>query len=669
MRAAIVNSAYEFPSRRITVNLAPADLRKEGPSFDLPIALALLLATGQAATGDGSSRHRRRRRARPRRRRAAGRPARWRSPRALRRRGVAGAVVPRGQRGRGGAGDGLARLPGRATCARRPRSWRRAGEACRRAARAGRRPRLLGRRRRAATPTGPTSPASGTSSAPSRSPPPGRTTCCMSGPPGAGKTMLARRLPGIMPPLTLDEAIDVTRVLQRRGAAARRARHWCCGGRSARRTTPSPAPGLVGGGGDAASGRGEPRPSRRALPRRVPRVPPLGARRPAAAARGRGGDDLPGADVGALPGAHHAGRGDEPVPVRLPRRPRSASARVPRYRVRQYRARLSGPLLDRIDLRVEVPRLAPRERRTLDLDRRRRRCAPAWRRRASASSRASRGTGAYANAHMTVRHLRRLCPLDARRPVDLLDRAYERLHLSARACDRVVKVAQTIADLEGAPAIAVRARRREPVVPILGDGRVCRLTALRLRPSFGCASGDAIRRVVAELRARAIWLAELAAMAARVRRCAGGETRRRRRRRSFWSRPRSPPSRPRRRGRRPQDGDGEAESGAFAAVLARGPAREAAGDRASSPGSTTRIRRSSGSCPTRRRRSSSQGLPRAGLEARRPGTSSPWSASRSPSPYGREMAAAIARDLTRGGRAGGQRARPRHRRRGARSRL
>ena len=51
VRAAIVNSSYEFPSRRITVNLAPADLRKEGPSFDLPIALAFLLATGQVRDG------------------------------------------------------------------------------------------------------------------------------------------------------------------------------------------------------------------------------------------------------------------------------------------------------------------------------------------------------------------------------------------------------------------------------------------------------------------------------------------------------------------------------------------------------------------------------------------------------------------------------------------
>ena len=51
VRAAIVNSGFEFPSRRITVNLAPADVRKEGPSFDLPIALAFLLATGQIADG------------------------------------------------------------------------------------------------------------------------------------------------------------------------------------------------------------------------------------------------------------------------------------------------------------------------------------------------------------------------------------------------------------------------------------------------------------------------------------------------------------------------------------------------------------------------------------------------------------------------------------------
>ena len=54
---------------------------------------------------------------------------------------------------------------------------------------------------------------------------------------------------------------------------------------------------------------------------------------------------------------------------------------------------------------------------------------------------------------MTARHLRRLCRLD-HDAVALLDRAYDRLHLSARGCDRVIKVAQTIADLEGSRSIA-----------------------------------------------------------------------------------------------------------------------------------------------------------------------------------------------------------------------
>ena len=70
-----------------------------------------------------------------------------------------------------------------------------------------------------------------------------------------------------------------------------------------------------------------------------------------------------------------------------------------------------------------------------------------------------RGSGAYANAHMTPRQVRRLCRL-APDAVDLLDRAYDHMRLSARACDRVVKVAQTIADLEGAEADLRRPPRR-----------------------------------------------------------------------------------------------------------------------------------------------------------------------------------------------------------------
>ncbi len=100
-----------------------------------------------------------------------------------------------------------------------------------------------------------------------------------------------------------------------------------------------------------------------------------------------------------------------------------------------------------------MPRLAPAERRTLDLEQ----TSEVVRARVTAARERQlarlRGTGAYANAHMTVRHLRRLCRLEPD-AVRLLDRAYEALHLSARACDRVARVAQTVADLAGAEAVA-----------------------------------------------------------------------------------------------------------------------------------------------------------------------------------------------------------------------
>jgi magnesium chelatase family protein len=134
----------------------------------------------------------------------------------------------------------------------------------------------------------------------------------------------------------------------------------------------------------------------------------------------------------------------------------------PAYRLRQYRARLSGPLLDRIDLRIDVPRVAPRDRRAARANAAASSGAPAAGGSSAVRVRVAearerqlarlRGTGAYANAHMTARHLRRLCTLEPD-AVSLLDDAYDRMHLSARGCDRVVKVAQTIADLAGAPTI------------------------------------------------------------------------------------------------------------------------------------------------------------------------------------------------------------------------
>jgi len=120
----------------------------------------------------------------------------------------------------------------------------------------------------------------------------------------------------------------------------------------------------------------------------------------------------------------------------------------PAHRLRQYMGRLSGPLLDRIDLRVEVARLKLQHHRRCGREESSAAVAARVARARSVQVARLVGSGAYANAHMSPRQVRRLCHLspDA---VDLLDRAYQRLRLSARACDRVVKVAQTIADLEG----------------------------------------------------------------------------------------------------------------------------------------------------------------------------------------------------------------------------
>ncbi len=273
----------------------------------------------------------------------------------------------------------------------------------------------------------------------------------MTGPPGAGKTMLARRLPGIMPPLTRAEAIEITRVHSVAGLlppgeplVVRRPF------RAPHHTISSP--GLVGGGGT-------PRPGEVSLAH-------LGVLFL---------DEFPEYRLSALEGLRQPLEdGEVTISRRLtsvtyPARLMLVAAMNPcpcgfagdplrecvcaAYRLNQYRSRLSGPLLDRIDLRLDVPRVPPRDRRTA----RPSEPSAAVRERVVAARRRQverlAGTGVFANAHMSSRHLRRYCRLE-RAAVAKLDRAYDRMHLSARAADRVVKVARTIADLQGAETIS-----------------------------------------------------------------------------------------------------------------------------------------------------------------------------------------------------------------------
>jgi len=115
--------------------------------------------------------------------------------------------------------------------------------------------------------------------------------------------------------------------------------------------------------------------------------------------------------------------------------------------IQRYRARISGPLLDRIDLHIEVPSLSIAELRS---ERPGEASAPLRARVQAARARQYArfaGTKITANARMTHAQIRRHCAVDSKLG-DLLQQAMEQLHLSARAYDRILKVSRTIADLE-----------------------------------------------------------------------------------------------------------------------------------------------------------------------------------------------------------------------------
>ena len=179
------------------------------------------------------------------------------------------------------------------------------------------------------------------------------------GPPGTGKSMLAQRLPGLLPPLDgrrrarrrvdrLGEPARLRAAGVRAPAVPRAASHRLRGRHHRRRTA-------------RAAGRGEPRASRRAVPRRAARVQPRRARESARTAGERRRRDLARVAAAAVSGALPARRRDESLPLRLSRRCHAADCRCPPREIARYRARISGPLLDRIDIRVEVPAVASEE--------------------------------------------------------------------------------------------------------------------------------------------------------------------------------------------------------------------------------------------------------------------------------------------------------------------
>jgi magnesium chelatase family protein len=434
VRAALLQSGFEFPQRRITVNLAPADLPKESGRFDLPIALGLLAASGQLPTDKlkdyefagelaltGALR--------PIRGALAMMLGAARSGRAF--------ILPRASAEEAALAEGAevyaadtllavcAHLTGRTLL-----------------------PRVVPRETLLQPDYADLADVKGQQHA-RRALEIAASGChsmLMSGPPGTGKSMLASRLPGILPPMTQAEALESAAVLSLTGAF--KSENW--------RVRPYRSPHHTASGVALVGGGNPPRPGeisqathgvlfldelpefdRKAL--EVLREP-MEAGRITISRAARQAD---------FPARFQFIAAMNPCPCGYLGHP-SGKCRCSPEQVARYRSRISGPLLDRIDLHIEVAALPEADMTGAGSGE----DSATVRVRVAAARALQIARQGKPNAQLGSKEIDLYCQPDVA-AMNLLKQAIARLNLSARAYHRILRVARSIADLTGDAQIGV----------------------------------------------------------------------------------------------------------------------------------------------------------------------------------------------------------------------